>query len=238
MPAAGLIFWLGYGKFYSLFSLLFGIGFSLQLVATEDRGDARLAVFRRRLLVLLAIGALHLYIWEGDILFLYALVGFLLIPFRRVKDATLVRAAVALVLAPVALEALIVQPRRAGSRRAAAASGRFGAPDDGLFAGDAALPSAARCRVGRVSAVPAQRSVLSVRGSADHWPPVQGAGDVPGRSLGRTLGHAPRSDTVAAHAAAGALLGLRIGTPGRRRAGSVDGARNARRLVAEGRQNQ
>ena len=108
MPAAGLIFWLGYGKFYSLFSLLFGIGFSLQLVAAEDRGDARLVVFRRRLLVLLAIGALHLYIWDGDILFLYALVGFLLIPFRRVRDATLVRAAIALILAPAALEVLIV----------------------------------------------------------------------------------------------------------------------------------
>jgi uncharacterized protein len=108
MPAAGLIFWLGYGKFYSLFSLLFGVGFSLQLVAAEDRGDSRLAVFRRRLLVLLAIGAVHLYIWEGDILFLYALVGFLLIPFRRVTDATLLRAAVALVLAPVALGVLIV----------------------------------------------------------------------------------------------------------------------------------
>ena len=108
LPAAGLIFWLGYGKFYSLFSLLFGIGFSLQLVAAEDRGDARLVVFRRRLLVLLAIGALHLYIWDGDILFLYALVGFLLIPFRRVRDATLVRAAIALILAPAALEVLIV----------------------------------------------------------------------------------------------------------------------------------
>lgn len=108
MPAAGLIFWLGYGKFYSLFSLLFGVGFSLQLVAAEDRGDSRLAVFRRRLLVLLGIGAVHLYIWEGDILFLYALVGFLLIPFRRVRDATLLRAAVALVLAPVALGVLIV----------------------------------------------------------------------------------------------------------------------------------
>jgi uncharacterized protein len=113
MPAAGLILWLGYGKFYSLFSLLFGIGFSLQLVAAEDRGDARLAVFRRRLLVLLAVGALHLYIWEGDILFLYALVGFLLIPFRRVRDATLVRDAVALVFAPVALEALIAVSRGA-----------------------------------------------------------------------------------------------------------------------------
>ena len=108
MPVAGLTLWLGHGKFYSLFSLLFGIGFSLQLAAAEQRGDSHLVVFRRRLLVLLAIGAVHLYIWEGDILFLYALVGFLLIPFRRVRDTTLLRAAVALVLAPVALETLIV----------------------------------------------------------------------------------------------------------------------------------
>ena len=140
MPAAGLILWLGYGKFYSLFSLLFGIGFSLQLAAAEHRGDSRLAVFRRRLLVLLAIGAVHLYIWEGDILFLYALVGFLLIPFRRVRDTTLLRAAVALVLAPVALEALIVvEPRGTRSWCAAAARGRRSARDDRIFAGDAAL---------------------------------------------------------------------------------------------------
>ncbi len=83
LPVAGLVVWLGYGKFYSLFSLLFGIGFSLQLAAAVRRGDERLRVFRRRLLVLLAIGAVHLYIWEGDILVLYALVGFFLIPFRR-----------------------------------------------------------------------------------------------------------------------------------------------------------
>ena len=45
----GLVVWLGYGKFYSLFSLLFGIGFSLQLDAAERRGDGTLSVFRRRL---------------------------------------------------------------------------------------------------------------------------------------------------------------------------------------------
>src|SRR4030095_4943659 len=54
-PAALLIVWLGYGKFYSLFSLLFGIGFAFQLAAAERRGDAGLRVFRRRLLVLLVI---------------------------------------------------------------------------------------------------------------------------------------------------------------------------------------
>jgi len=108
LPVAGLAVWLGYGKFYSLFSLLFGIGFSLQLAAAGRRGDERLRVFRRRLLVLLAIGAVHLYIWEGDILVLYALVGFLLIPFRRLPDRTLLRSSAALVFAPVLLEVLIV----------------------------------------------------------------------------------------------------------------------------------
>ena len=108
LPVAGLVIWLGYGKFYSLFSLLFGIGFSLQLAAAVRRGDERLRVFRRRLLVLLAIGAVHLYFWEGDILVLYALVGFFLIPFRRLPDRTLLRSSAALVFAPVLLEALIV----------------------------------------------------------------------------------------------------------------------------------
>ncbi len=108
LPVAGLIVWLGYGKFYSLFSLLFGVGFSLQLAAAERRGDDRLAVFRRRLLVLMTIGAVHLYLWEGDILVLYAIMGFFLIPFRRIPDSRLLRASAALVLAPVVLEMLIV----------------------------------------------------------------------------------------------------------------------------------
>ena len=128
LPVAGLVVWLGYGKFYSLFSLLFGIGFSLQLAAAVRRGDERLRVFKRRLLVLVAIGAVHLYIWEGDILVLYALVGFFLIPFRRLPDRTLLRSSVALVFAPVLLEVLIVATH--------------GALDPGaplLRAGDAAL---------------------------------------------------------------------------------------------------
>ena len=108
LPVAFIIVWLGYGKFYSLFSLLFGIGFSLQLAAAERRGDIRLEIFRRRLLVLMAIGAVHLFFWEGDILFLYSIMGFFLIPFRPSPDARCLRIAAALVLAPVALEALIV----------------------------------------------------------------------------------------------------------------------------------
>jgi uncharacterized protein len=107
-PAAFLIVWLASGKFYSLFSLLFGIGFSLQLAAADRRGDPSLRLFRRRLLGLVAIGAVHLYFWEGDILVLYALVGLLLIPLRRLSDTALLGGAAALLLAPVALQALIV----------------------------------------------------------------------------------------------------------------------------------
>jgi uncharacterized protein len=107
-PAALLIVWLGYGKFYSLFSLLFGIGFALQLAAADRHGDAGLRVFRRRLLVLLAIGAVHLYLWEGDILFFYALIGFLLIPLRHLSDKALLRTAAMLVMMPVVLQLVIV----------------------------------------------------------------------------------------------------------------------------------
>lgn len=128
LPVLGAIVWLGYGKFYSLFSLLFGIGFFLQLTAAQQRGDAKLKVFRRRLWALLAIGLAHLYVWEGDILALYASVGFLLIPFRRVSNRALLSAAAALVLAPVLLQAAI--------------SATGGAADPGaplLRAGDAVL---------------------------------------------------------------------------------------------------
>lgn len=106
-PVGFVSLWLTYGKFYSIFSLLFGIGFSLQLAAAARRSDGRLSVFRRRLAVLAAIGFVHMYFWEGDILLLYALVGFLLIPFQRVAQRTLVRLAALLVVAPVLLQIAI-----------------------------------------------------------------------------------------------------------------------------------
>src|SRR5687768_4099848 len=62
------------GKFYSIFSLLFGIGFSIILVRNEQKGVNPLKIFYRRLFILLLIGAAHLYfLWDGDILMLYAL---------------------------------------------------------------------------------------------------------------------------------------------------------------------
>ena len=89
------------GKFYSLFSLLFGIGFGVQLTRG---GEAMLPRFRRRLRILLAIGAIHAFLlWAGDILMLYALLGFTLPWFARQSQRTLLRWVLILLALPTAL---------------------------------------------------------------------------------------------------------------------------------------
>ena len=105
---AELLFeWLVVGKFYSLFSLLFGIGFAVQLQRLEVRGEGA-GRYLRRLIVLFLFGLAHLFLlWMGDILALYALMGGVLLLFRRTSDAALLRWAVVLWLVPVAWSALI-----------------------------------------------------------------------------------------------------------------------------------
>lgn len=68
------------GKFWTLFSLLFGIGFAImQDSAARSNQDFR-RIYKRRLWALLAIGAAHaILVWEGDILFSYAVAGFVLL---------------------------------------------------------------------------------------------------------------------------------------------------------------
>jgi len=93
------------GKFYSLFSLLFGIGFSIILIRNEQRGINPLKIFYRRLFILLLIGAGHLFLlWEGDILMLYALIGMLLPLFRKCSDKALLIWAAALILSPILID--------------------------------------------------------------------------------------------------------------------------------------
>ncbi|MEO8067496.1 MAG: DUF418 domain-containing protein [Flavobacteriales bacterium] len=93
------------GKFYSIFSMLFGIGFGFFLA----KGADGLLRFYRRMFILLIIGWLHLrYLWNGDILFLYALLGMLLPLFRNVRDRTLLVVASILLLMPLAIDTLNV----------------------------------------------------------------------------------------------------------------------------------
>ncbi|MEO6541929.1 MAG: hypothetical protein ABIN74_13085, partial [Ferruginibacter sp.] len=97
------------GKFYSLFSLLFGIGFSIILIRNEQRQINPLKIFYRRLIILLLIGAAHLFLlWDGDILLLYAMLGLLLPLFRKCSDKALLTWAVVLILSPILIDIINV----------------------------------------------------------------------------------------------------------------------------------
>ena len=90
------------GKFYSIFSFLFGFGFALQIARAEERGDLKASLFKRRLFWLLVIGLLHAYLlWAGDILSIYAVMGFLLILFRKKSNSSLLKWAFVLLAVPI-----------------------------------------------------------------------------------------------------------------------------------------
>ena len=91
------------GKFYSIFSLLFGWGIALQFKRAEATGINATPTVRRRLFFMLLLGAVHLLIWPGDIVFFYALLGFILIPLRKFSNKTLLITGVILVLSPMLL---------------------------------------------------------------------------------------------------------------------------------------
>lgn len=90
------------GKFYSIFSFLFGFGFALQIARATERGDTKATLFKRRLFWLLVIGLIHAYVfWPGDILSIYAVMGFILLLFRNKSDASLLKWAVGLMIVPI-----------------------------------------------------------------------------------------------------------------------------------------
>ena len=104
-----LIKFLFEGKFYVLFSALFGYGFAVFLSKSLPEGQTILPVFRTRMAILLLIGIMHLtFLWAGDVLIYYAIFGFILILFRNVSDKVLVRWTFWLVMIPILLTALFV----------------------------------------------------------------------------------------------------------------------------------
>ena len=96
------------GKFYTLFSLLFGIGFSIIIANATQRGNNGFRIFHRRMGILLLIGFLHLiFLWSGDILMLYALLGLLLPLFRNLSNRRILITAVAFLLLPIGVDTVI-----------------------------------------------------------------------------------------------------------------------------------
>jgi uncharacterized protein len=78
------------GKFVTLFSFLFGLGFAVQFTRAEAKGVRFLSFYPRRLGALALFGVIHgIAIWAGDILLTYAITGALLLAFRNRKPVTL-----------------------------------------------------------------------------------------------------------------------------------------------------
>lgn len=101
------------GKFVTLFSFLFGIGVALQMRRAQEAQRPFAPFFVRRMLVLLAIGVVHVVaFWWGDILIYYALLALWLVPLRRAPPRRLLRLALIAVLAPVVLSAGLVATER------------------------------------------------------------------------------------------------------------------------------
>lgn len=92
------------GKFWTLFSTLFGVSFAVMYDRLQARrGDFR-AIYRRRLWALLGFGLIHvLLIWEGDILLTYALAGFAFFFFFRKPSAPKILTIVLLYTMPLLL---------------------------------------------------------------------------------------------------------------------------------------
>jgi len=112
MPTAGIDHIVKYvqyifvdGKFYSLFSLLFGIGFTIIMSNLLKKNSNGMLIFYRRMFILLIIGFLHLmFLWSGDILMLYALIGMVLPLFKNLPDKKLLVTSAIFILFPIVID--------------------------------------------------------------------------------------------------------------------------------------
>lgn len=90
------------GKFYTIFSVLFGIGFSILLTRTEGKGLVFHRFFLRRMLFLLLIGLGHAVLfWHDDILVFYAVCGALLLLFLGASNRSILMTAMLFLMFPI-----------------------------------------------------------------------------------------------------------------------------------------
>ncbi|WP_313146134.1 DUF418 domain-containing protein [Stenotrophomonas sp.] len=96
------------GKFFTLFSLLFGAGFAVMAQRAQAAGREFAPFYLRRSLGLALIGLCHaLLVWSGDILVMYALVSLPLLACREAPRSWLPWMGIVVYLAGVSMMLLI-----------------------------------------------------------------------------------------------------------------------------------
>ena len=92
--------WFFTGKFYPIFSFLFGLGFSIQFLKAKQKNTDPYTFLARRLAILMLFGLAHIiFVWEEDILFIYALFGFVLLALIKFPPSFILVAALLLYFA-------------------------------------------------------------------------------------------------------------------------------------------
>src|SRR5687768_4965958 len=96
------------GKFNSMFSMLFAIGFTIQLGRLQARDPQHATrIYLRRLFWLFVFGIVHACVfWAGDVLHMYAVLGVLLLVLQRLPDRAIVALIVACLLFPAFTRAI------------------------------------------------------------------------------------------------------------------------------------
>lgn len=94
------LFFLFGGKSYAIFTLLFGLTFFIQFDNQEKKGKDFRGRFAWRLLILLGFGIINSAFYEGDILTIYAILGFSLIPVAKLNTKTVFWIAAILMFQP------------------------------------------------------------------------------------------------------------------------------------------
>ncbi len=102
--ADALVYVFVQGKFFLLFSLLFGAGFTVMAQRAQASGRAFVPLYLRRSLALLVFGLCHaLLVWSGDILMIYAVLSLPLLLLRHLPVRLLPAAGVAAFALTIAL---------------------------------------------------------------------------------------------------------------------------------------
>lgn len=95
-------------KSYTLFAFMFGVGFAYQIASAQKRGARFGAQYTRRIIGLLLLGLLHVaFLFQGDILVMYAILGCLLYLFRNLRPRTLVKVGIGIYALQAALVGLM-----------------------------------------------------------------------------------------------------------------------------------
>lgn len=100
-------FFLLAGKMYAIFAMLFGLSFYIQHDNQAQKGVDFRPRFIWRMVLLMLFGLFDLLFYNGDILFVYAVCGLLVIPFIRASNKVIIALIILMALQPIEFVYLI-----------------------------------------------------------------------------------------------------------------------------------